>query len=145
MDAERRAEIERDHPSHAPGHAPCTLCDVLAALREAEQEPVITMTDGRNIKLGEVADAYDALQRQVEALEPCRKFWEAFWEELIEQEFGYVNMDCEELVTERAVALGLVQAVPFDPAKHGEDITGEAEPGDIIYMKAAPRGSEKSE
>ena len=62
-----------------------------------------------------------------------RKFWEAFWEELVEQEFGYVEMDCDRLVTEKAVALGLIEAVPYAPAKHGNI---DAEPGDIIYVCA---------
>ena len=63
-------------------------------------------------------------------------FWRAFWDALNEQEFCYVEMDCEALVTEKAMTLGLVKSEPYDPAVHGE-ICGDPEPGDLIYTLAA--------
>ena len=38
MTPERRAEIERAHPRHAPGAGECVLCELRIALVEAEQQ-----------------------------------------------------------------------------------------------------------
>ena len=81
----------------------------------------------------------EARVRELETREQrVESFWWAFWDALIEQDFGYVEMDCEALVTETAVALGLVMRVPFDPATHG-DVAGDPEPGDPIYVAALAR------
>ena len=75
-------------------------------------------------------DAAKAEQR------PFKQFFDAFWDALCEQEFGYSDMDCEDLVTEKSVELGLVEAVPYDPDAHGE-VAGDPEPGDTIYTLGA--------
>ena len=82
-------------------------------------------------------DQIEMLQSRVWELETrgqrVESFWWAFWRALIEQDFHYAEMDCTALVTETAVALGLVTQVPYDPAMHS-NVAGDPKPGDLIYV-----------
>lgn len=60
---------------------------------------------------------------------------EEFWRKVSAHFFteGSVELDYEVFI-EFALETGLVQEVLYDPAVHGEQIEGDPEPGEPIYV-----------